>query len=174
MKNIINLLLIIVFSTSFYSCVDESLNPHPELINVGMVESEVILPESGISLNLSSTDNLIHIKVTAPREDVDSFSLLGTIKLDGQWIDAVEMKTISSFPGEIILDADDIKDAFSSYALTHGTQFRFLGSSISNGHTINIDNAMGGGFNGDDDPDAITSGFTAAYQYSKTYYLLNP
>lgn len=173
MKNITKYLIVLLLIIST-SCTDESLNPHPDVAFVGMVESEVIQPSSGIQLNLSSPDDLIHITVTAPRNDVDSFSLLGKIKQSNEWVDSVILGTITSFPGEIRLKGSDIINAFSEYTITPGTQFRYNGISTSNGYTINLDVAVGNGFDPGDNPDGVTSGYTAAYQISKTYYLMNP
>ena len=174
MKNITNYILALLLVIATSSCHDESLNPHPDVDFVGMVRSEVFSPPASQTyLDLSSPDDLIDILVTAPENDVDSFSLMAKIRVNNEWVDPVPLKTISSFPEEIKIKASDIINTFSDYTITHGMQFIYYGVSTSNGYTIDLDAVTGQGFDPGDNPDGVISGYTAAYQLHK-YYLKNP
>ena len=174
MKNISKFIVVLLLITAFTSCEDESTNPLPEPVQIGLVRAEVILPTNSI-INLAiEDDNLMEISITSPQGNVDSYTLMGKAKIGGVWSEYVDLKTITEFPSSITISAAEILAAFDEGAITHGTQFKVLGTSVSEGITVNTDNVVGSGFDPGDNPDGVESGLITAYVPSSTYFLINP
>jgi hypothetical protein len=134
-----------------------------------------------LSIDLSSEDeNIIEIELTSPEGTVDSYTLMGKIKnasTGGEFTEYVDMITVTEFPTTLTMKAEDLIASFPDATITHGTQFKFLGKSMSKGFEVNTDHVVGAGFDFGEEPHdsyADNQGIAAPYMSERTYYLLNP
>jgi len=166
MKNIFKIAIIFIVLFSLSSCRDESLNPLlPYQVKIGLIKAEIIKPESPIIEMDPEEQNLIDILLESPEGNVDSYTLKGKVKILGEWTEYKDIATVTEFPVHLMLSAEDILTGLGLEAsdIPNYSKFYFLGTSISNGVTVDLSTVVGAGFSPDDNPDGVSSGLTAAY-----------
>lgn len=165
------------------SCADESLNPLPEITHVGgLVKAKQILPTAN-NIRFNNPDAVvIKIELEDPSGTVESFTLKGrvapyvasTLSFQGE---TFPLKTVTSFPTTLTMTATELAAAFgltpSQFTSSQSTwrRFQFHGTSVSNGITVDINDATGAGFDiaeGESRPEQV-----APYLYSKVIALKN-
>lgn len=166
MKNSIKIFLIVavIFFTS--SCRDESLDPLlPIEAKIGLVKGELIYPDETFIIISSPDDVIVNMYVTSPEDKVDSFTLRGKIRIGSDWTEYTALKTITVFPAEVTITAQELSDAIgiSLEDIPNYSRFSFLGVSESQGYIVDLDAVVGHGFSPDDNPDGVTSGLISAY-----------
>jgi len=165
MKNILKLTFILVIITSLSSCRDESLNPLlPYKTKLSLVKAEIIKPQSSF-IDMTATDEVIDILVESPEGNVDSYTLRGKVRIGGDWTEYKDLVTVTEFPTHVKLTAEDILSGLEMEAsdIPNFSKFYFLGTSVSEGITVDLGKVIGAGFSADDNPDGVDSGLTSGY-----------
>lgn len=162
--------LIIFFVTTIFfftsSCRDESLDPLlPIKAKIGLVNGELIYPDETFIEISSPDDVIVNMYVTSPEDKVDSFTLRGKIRIGSEWTEYTALKTITNFPAEVTITAQELSDAvgISLDDIPNYSRFSFMGVSESEGYIVDLDVVVGHGFSPDDNPDGVASGLISAY-----------
>ena len=192
------IILSLILTIGLFSCSNEDLNPLPEITTrVGLVRGEQTVHTSGdiggyIYVHATPSgdqigleDPIIEIDIDAPQGNVDSYTLMAKISGMAEdsddpagYGDYIPIATVTEFPNSISINLTEFGAAFGmtpeDFSLSPTTTPQYLhliGTSVSNGITVNLDNVTGAGFSSADNPDGVTSGLTNLYQESR-YYIL--
>lgn len=169
MKKIITIIVLAFIFISFGSCRDESLNPLlPYKTKLGLVRSEKIKPSSAF-IDMNNTEEVIDLYIESPENNVDSYTLKAKIRIGADWSEYKELATITEFPSHVMLTAEEIATAMGMELsdIPNYSKFYFLGTSVSEGITVDLSYVIGAGFSPDDNPDGVASGLISAYVEQK-------
>lgn len=107
--NKINYIFYVLILLAVVSCTDEDLNPHPEIPNGPMVLiDEVVIPVFNVNDIANAT---YEAKLRDPIGNVASFDINVFITSGGVTTDTFFVKSITSFPHDLVITAQELVDA---------------------------------------------------------------
>lgn len=169
MKNIFKITIVVILLSTLNSCRDESLNPLvPHQVKLSLVKAEKIKPTASF-IDMDTSEEVIDLYIEAPEGNVDSYTLKGKVRIGSDWTEYKNLITITEFPTHVMLTPDELVTAlgFNPGEIPNYSKFYFLGTSISEGITVDLSVVVGAGFSPDDNPDGVASGLISAYVEQK-------
>lgn len=168
MKNITKIVVLTLIITSLLSCRDESLNPLlPIKAKIGLVKANVTLPGEDTILEISEGSQvIIDYYLEDPEGNVDSYTLKGNLRVYGEWSGYTDFITITEFPAQITITADEMAEYFGydvASDIPNYSWFNLMGTSMSEGYLVDAEAVEGEGFSEADNPDGVASGLISGY-----------